>query len=104
MIANLHVLRWYPGPLRLAFPSLDKPAVLFKQILQPQFPPEQLLYPFVDCSGCIADLQLPPSGPPTTRSICLRHRVSGCLTPPGEWAESPVSQRTPPTSSVCAFC
>lgn len=49
----------------------DNLAILFKQILFLQFPTEKLLYPFVDCSGHIADLQLPPSGPPTARRVCL---------------------------------
>jgi hypothetical protein len=59
------------------FAHSDNLAILFKQILLPQIPTEQLLYPFVDCSGHIADLQLPPHGPPTTRRVCLptqKHR------------------------------
>lgn len=70
----------------------DNLAILFKQILFPQFPTEKLLYPFVDHSGHIAELQLPPSGPPTTRRVCLCQQSSlASLSPPGCWREGFVS-------------
>lgn len=55
MIPILHSLRQCTEHLRMVFTS-DNLAILFKQILLPEFPTEELLYPFADCSGHIADL------------------------------------------------
>lgn len=101
MIADLHVLRWYPEPLRTAFPTLTSLWFYLNKFFNPnslQSSCWTLLLIVVDVLQISS--YLPADHPPQEAFVCSTEALAA-LMPPGEWAESCVSADS--TSPVCAF-